>query len=216
MRKTKREISLGFSAERFQEGHHIIYVYNDDHERKKTMARYLQQGVLEKEKILYLVDDISPDEMKKELMDLGVDIDENQKDFDITKAHYACCPDNYFSKEFMLGVVGEYYDNAMKEGHAGARGAGEMSWAIKEEHADIHELLEYEAALNHILNRYPLTTVCQYDARRFRGDVLMDILSVHPMMIVRGQMVKNPAYIEPDVFIKEYKDRMERNNGGSQ
>lgn len=214
MKQTKREISLGFSTERFQEGQHIIYVYNDDHERKKTMAKYLQQGVLEKEKILYLVDDISPEEMKNELVALGVDIDENQKDFDITKAHYACCPDNYFSKDFMLSIVGEYYDSALNEGHTGARGAGEMSWAVNEEHADIQELLEYEAALNHILHRHPLTTVCQYDARSFRGDLLMDLLSVHPMMIVRGQLVKNPGYIEPDVFIKEYKDRRERSNAG--
>jgi len=212
MEKIKREISLGFSAERFKEGHHIIYVYNDDHERKKTMAKYLRQGILEKEKILYLVDDISPDEMRKELIDLGVDIDENQDDFDIKKAHYACCPNNHFSKDFMLGIVGEYYENAIKEGHAGARGAGEMSWAAIEDHANIDELLEYEANLNLILNQHPLTTVCQYDARRFRGDVLMDILSVHPMMIVRGQLVKNPGYIEPEVFIREYKERLERNN----
>ncbi|MGM0644733.1 MAG: MEDS domain-containing protein [Thermodesulfobacteriota bacterium] len=214
MEKTKREISLGLSSERFKEGQHIIYIYNDDYERKRTMAKYLQQGVLEKEKILYLVDDISPDEMRKELSALGVDIDENQKNFDITKAHYACCPGNYFSKDFMLGIVGEYYDNAIKEGHSGARGAGEMSWAVIEGHADIYELLEYESALNHILKRHPLTTVCQYDARKFMGDVLMDILSVHPMMIVRGQMVKNPGYIEPDTFIKEYKDRIERKNAG--
>ena len=65
---TYRDISIGFGQGTFREGHHIVYIYNDDQERKKTMAKFLKQGLLDKEKLLYLVDDISPQEMKKELM----------------------------------------------------------------------------------------------------------------------------------------------------
>ena len=43
MKEHRREISLGFTDERFREGHHIIYLYNDDVERKRTMAKFLQQ-----------------------------------------------------------------------------------------------------------------------------------------------------------------------------
>ena len=35
----------------------------------------------------------------------------------------------------------------------------------------------------------------------------MDVLSVHPMMIVRGQIVKNPFYIEPEEFLSQLKTR---------
>lgn len=209
-----RDISLGFSDERFKEGHHIVYVYNDDLERKRTMAKYLQQGLIDGEKVLYLVDDISPDEMRKELLELGVDVDRQQRDFDITEGHYSRCPDNYFSREFMLGVVGDYYDDAIKEGYSGARGAGEMSWALIEGRATIPELLRYEAELNNVLLNHPLTTVCQYDARRFDGALIMDILSVHPMMIVRGQLVKNPSYVQPEIFLPEYEERLNRNASG--
>ena len=30
----------------------------------------------------------------------------------------------------------------------------------------------------------------------------MDVLNVHPVMIVRGQLVKNPYYIEPELFLE--------------
>jgi len=211
MNSKYREISLGFSDEKFREGHHILYIYNDDWERKRTMAKFLQQGLLDNEKVLYLVDDISPDEMRKELLDLGVDVDKRQKDFDLKEGHYKLCPGNYFSREFMLNLVGEYYDDAIKQGFAGARGAGEMSWALIEGRSTVPDLLEYETDLNKVLEDHPLTTVCQYDARRFDGALIMDMLSVHPMMIVRGQLVKNPSYIEPEVFLKEYQDRIKRN-----
>jgi len=212
MTSGNREISLGFTDEKFKEGHHIIFIYNDDWERKKTMAKFLQQGLVDNEKVLYLVDDISPSEMKKELLDLGVDVDKKQNDFDLTTAHYTKCPDNYFSSKFMLDLVGKYYDTALNEGYIGARGAGEMTWALKEGRATVPDLLYYEAELNNILNDHPLTTVCQYDARRFDGGIIMDMLSVHPMMIVRGQLVKNPSYVSPEIFLKEYNDREKRNS----
>jgi len=210
MKEHRREISLGFTDERFREGHHIIYLYNDDVERKRTMGKFLQQGLFDDEKVLYLVDDISPDEMRRELMDLGVDVDEKQEDFDVAPGHHTHCPGGYFSPDFMLGLVGDYYDGAVREGYAGARGAGEMSWALIEGRATVPDLLAYEAKLNDILRDHPLTTVCQYDARRFDGALVMDMLSVHPMMIVRGQLVKNPSYVEPNVFLREYQERLRR------
>ena len=211
---SRRKISLGFTDEPFDEGGHIIYIYNDDFERKRTMAKFLQKGLVENEKVLYLVDDISPEEMRKELAELGVEVTEKQANFDITKGHYTYCPDHYFSPDFMLDIVGQYYDDAIEEGFAGARGAGEMSWAVIEGRSNVPELLAYEAKLNEILDRHPLTTVCQYDARRFDGSLLMDMLSVHPMMIVRGQLVKNPSYIEPSLFLQEYQQRMTYNGRG--
>lgn len=212
MKKQYRKISLGFSEEKFSEGHHIVYIYNDDRERKRTMAKFLQQGLLENEKVLYLVDDISPDEMRAELMALGVDVDQSQDDFDLTTGHYTHCPGKVFSRDFMLGMVGQYYDDAIKAGYSGARGAGEMSWALVEGRSTVADLLNYEASLNEILSDHPLTTVCQYDARRFDGALIMDMLSVHPMMIVRGQLVKNPSYVEPQIFLKEYEERLKREN----
>jgi len=35
----------------------------------------------------------------------------------------------------------------------------------------------------------------------------MEVLNVHPVMIVRGQLVKNPYYIEPDEFMSKLNER---------
>ncbi len=40
---------------------------------------------------------------------------------------------------------------------------------------------------------------CQYDARRFDGATLFDVLKVHPMMIIRGQVVRNPFTSSPRI-----------------
>jgi DNA-binding CsgD family transcriptional regulator len=44
----------------------------------------------------------------------------------------------------------------------------------------------------------PMTTLCQYDTEMFDGETLFRILSVHPLMIVRGQIMHNPCYVKPE------------------
>jgi len=77
---------------------------------------------------------------------------------------------------------------------------GEMSWSLKD-YPGSRDLLEYEARINLLVRDVPTTAVCQYDARLFDGATLYGILSVHPMMIVHGRVVRNPYYLEPEVFL---------------
>ena len=212
IQRQTREISLGFSEKKHKEGHHIIYVYDSDIERKKTMAKFLQQGILDNEKVLYLVDEMTPDEMRAEFRTMGIDTEKKQNNFDIAGSHYTLCPNQFFCRDFMLDLVGNYYDNAVNTGYAGARGAGEMTWALLEDKANISDLLDYEASLNEILHDHPLTTVCLYDARRFSESLIRDLISIHPMMIIGNKLVKNKNYIEKETFLKKYKERTSGNS----
>ena len=62
-------------------------------------------------------------------------------------------------------------------------------------------LLEYESKVSLLLKNCPVTAVCQYDARSFDGSTIMDILKVHPYMIVRGSVVNNPFFIPPEEYL---------------
>jgi hypothetical protein len=42
--------------------------------------------------------------------------------------------------------------------------------------------------------------MCQYDARRFDGATIFDVINVHPVMLVRGHLIRNPFYLPPDQF----------------
>lgn len=204
-----RLISLGFTDERVTEGQHVCYIYNDDIERRRVMAKYLESGMLEGEKLLYLVDDMTPAEMLDCLEELGVDVRSKADSLTVAEAAPAYCPSGVFNADEMLGAIRDFYRKAVEEeGYPGARGTGEMSWCLVEGHADEASLMEYEARLNLLVAEHPYTACCQYDARRFDGHIIMDVLSVHPVMIVRGQLVKNPYYVEPAEFLREYRTRM--------
>jgi hypothetical protein len=71
-----------------------------------------------------------------------------------------------------------------------------MSWALRGIPGS-ERLIEYEALVNDVLVTHPVTAICQYDATRFDGASIFDVLKVHPMMVVHGLVVKNPYYVKP-------------------
>jgi hypothetical protein len=78
-----------------------------------------------------------------------------------------------------------------------------MEWALKGIPGS-ERLIEYEAGINTIVGEHPITALCQYDARLFDGATLFEVLRVHPMMVIRGQVVRNPYYIPPEEYLKRF------------
>jgi hypothetical protein len=205
----RRSLSLGFSDQRVPDGQHICYIYHDDTERRRVMSKYLESGLLAGEKVLYLADEMTPAEMLESLQTLGVDTMSPGLDV-VPAASTYCLSSGSFQPDEMLAVVREYHRQALAEGYTGLRGSGEMGWCLEDDRVDETRLLEYEAKLSLLVAECPCTACCQYDARRLSGRTILDLMSVHPVMIVRGQLVENPFYVEPAVLLREYQARKQQ------
>jgi MEDS: MEthanogen/methylotroph, DcmR Sensory domain len=192
----KHSIHLGFTHEKFHEGTHICLIYNDDAERKKVISKYLESGLMDGEQVFYLADQISPRETREWLSAMDVELG----DCIIDSAEAVYCAGGYFSADRMLENLKEYYQAGIRSGHSACRVSGEMSWALRGIPGS-EELMEYESRVNLILPEYPITAVCQYDAGRFDGDTIYECLRVHPYMIVRNQIVRNPYYVQPEEYL---------------
>ncbi len=202
----RRSLSLGFSDRQVPDGQHICYLYDDDTERRRVMSKYLDSGLKAGEKVLYLADAVTRAEMLECIQSLGVDT--KSPGLDVVPAGATYCPSkNQFQPEEMLAVVRKYHRQALADGYSGVRGSGEMGWCLADDRVDELRLLEYEAKLSLLVAECPCTACCQYDARRFDGRTIWNVLRVHPVMIVRGQLVENPFYIEPAAFLREYQAR---------
>jgi hypothetical protein len=191
-------ISLGFTPDLFPQGTHICYIYKDEEERREVIAKFVESGLAGGELVGYFVDAISPAEMRDHLSSLGISLPPGakQEQFAISDAVQTYCDDGCFEPAAMLEKMGEFYRRSKKEGYSGARATGEMAWALRGIPGS-EKLIEYESRLNLLVKENPITLICQYDANRFDGATIYDVLNVHPMMIVRGQVVRNPYYVPP-------------------
>ncbi|MCF6767957.1 MEDS domain-containing protein [Thiotrichales bacterium 19S11-10] len=202
----KKHIPLGFANIESSAGAHICFIYQDEHERRSFMSKYIESGLLINEKIAYFADLLSPKELESWLLELGIEMPD-PKQIDISKTADVYFPDGSFKFNNVLEkLVGFYHSSTDDQGYAGVRITGEMGWATRSI-PGCEDLIEYEARVNRVVDNTPITALCQYDATKFDGDFIYDILQVHPLMVIRGQVVKNPAYTSTDEFLAAYHQR---------
>jgi hypothetical protein len=200
MDQTHRQALMGFCDERFPVGTHMCLIYDDDNERRRLIAKYLEAGLREGERVAYFADTMPVAEVRDWLAKMGVKIPKGGQ-LTVASAEKTYCPKGKFVPDEMMDGLRVLYQGSLDEGYAGARASGEMSWALRDIPGS-ERLIEYENLLNIVFETYPIIGLCQYDARRFDGGVIFDVLKVHPMMIVHGQIVKNPYYVRPQEFLK--------------
>lgn len=192
-----REVSLGFVPRRMPEGTHIAHLFADDEERKRVAGAYLTSGLQDGEWVEYFADVDTDAALPAVLADLGVGADWPPPATLVpSRALDVYCPTGCFGAQPMLARYSQFITKSGERGCSGARVIGQMSWALRGLPGS-DELTVYEAGINGVVAQWPVTVLCQYDLRRFDGAQIFDMLSVHPMVVVRGLLMANPLY-RPD------------------
>ncbi len=195
-------VNLGFTEERFPAGVHICQIFSDDDERQEALLQYLLSGISSGERTACFSDKATPSDLEGFLAGRGHSYADLCTSGALT--HSATRPvyfrDDCFDPDRMVEVLTHYHEGSVENGYPAARVIGEMSPAVRHISGG-SRLLEYESKITLLLRTHPVTCVCQYDARSFDGGMIMDVLKVHPLMVLRGAVVRNPFYIPPEEFL---------------
>ncbi len=195
-------ISLGFTAQQFPPGVHICQIFGDDDERQEAVLKFLLSGLQSGERTSCFSERIDEKILAEFLGRHGISYIEVRDTGALTLAGTVeiYFQNNRFDPERMLAFLRKFHEDSVIQGYPAARVIGEMTQDIQYMPGG-GRLLEYEAKVSMLLREHPVTTVCQYDARLFDGAMIMDILKVHPYMVVRGSVVNNPFFITPEEFL---------------
>jgi len=198
-----RNVSLGFTDECVPAGTHMCLIFTEDDERRNSLLKFILSGLQEGERAACFSENITEEMLRSYLAEHGISYDEHKNHDAITcsSTSEVYFKDGVFDPDRMLNTLSIFYQQAKDFGFAGARVIGEMTPEV--EHVPGGDrLLEYESRVSLMVREKPVTTVCQYDANKFSGSAIMDILKVHPKMIINGVVVQNPFFIEPEQFLK--------------
>jgi hypothetical protein len=199
MRSDEPTVDLGFAKARVPPGTHVCQIYSDDVERTSALLHFLSRGLQAGEAAVCFSENVTDDELATWFASEGLSIAAERAAgrFANSPTRQVYFQDGRFDPDRMLGLLTTFHKDAVAAGLPGARVIGEMSPEISTIPGG-SRLLEYESRVNCLLRDHPVTAVCQYDARRFDGATIMDVLTVHPMMVVRGTVVFNPFYVAPE------------------
>lgn len=195
MKNTQHKITLGFTNEQFEQGVHICQIFNNEEERHNTLVNFIISSIDGGSKTGCFSDKESESSLSELFKDNGISYKEVQHsgDFSLSKTGEVYFKDGVFEPDRLIKTLTRFCEESIRQNHTGARVIGEMTPDIEHIKGG-SRLMEYESKVNTLVRKNPLTAVCQYDARKFDGATLMDILKVHPYMIVRGSIIHNPFF----------------------
>lgn len=202
MCETHRKISLGFAHEDFDPGLHICQIINDDEERTDAILRLISSGLSSNENVACFSDGVDDALLEAGLCSCPVSYAEARSAgmLSLSGPKKAYFQGGRFDPDRMLGRLQAFNKEALSAGRVGSRVIGEMIPEVLEIPGG-SLLLEYESKVTLLVRGNEMTAVCQYDARLFDGSSIMDVLKVHPLMIVRGEIVRNPFFTSPEEFL---------------
>ncbi|MDB6163526.1 MAG: MEthanogen/methylotroph, DcmR Sensory domain [Xanthomonadaceae bacterium] len=192
------EVALGFAARRFPLNTHICFLYDGTETRDGVLGPYLSSGIAQFQYIEFFADVDEIVDLDPRIRGLGLADPDKVVAITATRKY---CPEGVFCPGPMLERLRDVYDTARGSGFAGGRVFAEMSWALRG-FPGSDDLVEYEARINDLLVSAPMTVLCAYDARRFSGDLLADVVAVHPMTLSAGALIGNKHFLTVDEYMQ--------------
>jgi len=193
------ETDLGFAEARVPVGTHICQIFSDDEERDVATLNFLRMGLLQREKTACFSEKLNEDRLADFVGQQGLGLSELKArgTYQQAASKGVYFQGGIFDPERMLSLLTTFHAGSLAEGYPAARVIGEMDPAVRSMPGG-NRLMEYEVRVSVLLRQHPVTAMCQYDAREFDGATILDVLRVHPLMVVRNMVVQNPFFLPPE------------------
>ena len=191
-------INLDSTKQTIPAGSHTCLLYEDEAKKNEFILQFISTGIQKGEKVLCITDSLTREEILDSVgQDDYISGHVPHSGLIVTNTKNMYYPDGYFSPEEMLQRWRRLAEEAVDEGFSMLRATGETNW-LANGLPGAEKFVEYEVMINGFIKGYPVTIICQFDTRCLHGGVLMEIINVHPLLIVNGQIMHNPFYFSPD------------------
>jgi len=203
MHQNHAGVSLGFTDEKVPAGTHLCLVFTKDEERIESLLKFLLSGLQAGERTACFSEKLTEETLREYLAKNNISYDERktEKAIILAETSEVYFEGGVFDPDRMLNTLTAYYDEAVQLGFPASRVIGEMIPEVQNVPGG-ERLLEYESRVSILLRDHPVTSVCQYDANLFDGATIMEVLKVHPKMIINGMVINNPFYIQPEAYLQ--------------
>jgi len=193
---------------RLSEHRHACAFFKDNDEAYRVLLPFIRDGIQQGHKAVHVVRSGYENDHLRNLKEAGVDVAEASASGQL-EVH--CNTDVYlsdggFDQDRMLDAFAQ-----MAGGSGGfplSRIICDMEWAIGRPSTH-DDLIEFEARVNDIWQRHNDVVICAYDLNELSGEMVIDIMRTHPMVLIGNVLQENPFFTPPSQFLQERRNRRE-------
>ena len=190
--------SITINGLRAAPGDHICAFYRGREERDRLVVPYLQEGVRAGDVCICITGGADHRRLERSVLDGCDGADPGL--LEMRDAEETYLAGGSFSADHMLTFWSDWGEQTFGEKQRSfARAASDMSWAQNAvTGSQIDDFMGYEALATRSARAYPQVALCLYDLDKFRGNVIIPVLKVHPKVFFGGMLLENPYYVGAD------------------
>ena len=179
----------------FKRGDHICAIYSTTEELTREVARFLAEGLRNRERSWYVGSGDEMDSLRDGLRQLGIDVagETKRKALQLISGDAAYIVHGTFNPEATIQTFNDAIEQAYTDGFTGFRAAAEMSWALDCTDGP-HQVIVYEALLKSLFANCRAIGFCLYDRKRMPLEVINGALLTHPIAGAHGHYSANQFY----------------------
>jgi hypothetical protein len=193
---------------------HVCAFFDNQDQEDRVIIPFLKEGIDRGERVFC----ISSTEMRRPLLqklrDVGADVvmAEKRDQLKIEQWGKTIVRSGRLDQDAMLARIEGVLSEGREKGFGLTRFVGRMDW-VREYSVGINELVEYEARLNRIWQKFNDPVICVYDLAAYNAGALVNILRSHPVAIVGDVVAENPFFDPPEVILQELSKRSNEADG---
>jgi MEDS: MEthanogen/methylotroph, DcmR Sensory domain len=194
----------------YQQGDHVCTMFRSPEERIAAAIEYISGGLERGERCLYVCGEQTPDEFRVELRRAGIEVEREEKRgaLILMTTREGHLKGGSFGAAKMIEMLRGAVKDALDAGFAGLCAAGDMNWLLDDAPGS-HEILEYEALLNHFFGdpTNKALGLCQYNRNTLPATILDTCMATHRHVRIADPMiVENPFYELPELAMSHGRD----------
>ncbi len=189
-------------------GDHLCCIYDTAEQQRSVLAQFLGQALARGYKVVCF----GPRELHEAtlaaLSRAGVEVEACAARGQLVLCHSAqpFLRDGTFHPAGAVEELARVAQGAAREGFACACCAIDVAWAVPSP-VRPRQLIEYEARVGNFVQQGNCLVLCAYRRDRFDSRTLLEMIHVHPIVIVGSETYsENPFYVPPQSLLSEEAD----------
>ena len=183
-------------------GTHICHFYEGNEDRKEVAIPFVRDGLRRGECCVCVADSLAVDSWYLELEVDGIDIRKARATGALDVVTGGAWRElSHLGSVAMAREVLELVDRQL-DAFPAIRIVGDADWAA-EPAVSPEDLCHWEATASVVFGGLPARVLCQYDVARYEPAFIHAALRTHPIVLYKGQRLRNPHYESPAILEHE-------------
>jgi hypothetical protein len=206
MKKSTAPISLAGSQ--LGDVRHVCAFFNNADEEYRVLLPFIKEGFERGDKAVHVVNPNQRHDHLQRLTAAGIDTaaGEQSGQFELKINTEAYIRDGRFDQDRMLAAFEQMASGNAPGGFPLSRICCRMDWAVGER-SYVDDVVEFESRVNDVWRHHDDVVICTYHLGQFGGDMVVDIIRTHPMVLIGGILQQNPFFVAPEDFVRELRER---------